>query len=531
MKTQPNRSLRDERPWFAWALCFGLLGSALLVWGCRRYQCDDAFISYRYAANLAAGHGLVFNPGERVEGYSNLLQILVMAAGLPAGIPPTLSGPLLGVLALLALLAGAWAIVWIAIPRWTPAQRVCASLMLFALVTSHGLAAAAGSGLETMLFAALIFFAAALWAGAGEDAAAGAASPGRRTIVLSALLSLLVLLRPDGVVPVATLLLLEFAVTWRTMRRPARAALQALRLGALPGAVGGALALWKIVYYGSLYPNPYYAKGADVPQVDAGLAYAWAFLLSYPAVPVLLAGMGWLLASRGTRPARRLALAGAALFLSYGAMLVRVGGDFMDYRLFWHVLPTVLVAGVVALVDRAATQPRRQALFAAVVLLLSCAPVRLESVYYMQTLPEMQHYVEDGTAVGRALQRLPRDTVVATTLIGTIGYYSGLRLVDQWGLVDPDVRTRPARRPFARGHLRFTAAPEALRKGADLLLEHPSIRGCGPEVLKTEHDAGFRLDDGRCVRVLVLSARPDFRAMVCADRDRFPVLGPEVCSP
>jgi len=38
---------------------------------------DDAYISYRYAANLASGHGLVFNPGERVEGYSNFLYVLI----------------------------------------------------------------------------------------------------------------------------------------------------------------------------------------------------------------------------------------------------------------------------------------------------------------------------------------------------------------------------------------------------------------------------------------------------------------------
>jgi arabinofuranosyltransferase len=496
-------------PWFAWALLLGLVGSALLVWGWNRFQCDDAFISYRYAANLAAGHGLVFNPGERVEGYSNLLLILLMAGGLLVGIPPTVSGPLLGVMSLLAVLAGAWAVVWNAIAGWTTAQRVCASLMLFALVTSHGLAAAAGSGLETMLFAALVFFAAVLWAGA------------TRPLVLTALLALLVLLRPDGIVPAATLLLLEGATAWR----------RALRLGALPAATAAVLALWKIVTYGTLFPNPYYAKGADVPQLAAGFAYAWTFLMSYPVVPVLLGAMAWLLVRSRGNPAWRLALAGTALLLTYGATLVRVGGDFMDYRLFWHVLPVVLFAGVVALVELFAARPRVQAVVAAIVLLLSCAPVRLESVYYMQTLPEMQRYVEDGTAVGRALRRLPGDAVVATTLIGTIGYYSGLRLVDQWGLVDPDVRTRPARNPFVRGHLKFTAAPEALRKGADLLLEHPSIRACDREVLKTEHDAGYRLDDGRCVRVLVLSARPDFRALVCSDHERFPVLGPEVCSP
>jgi len=39
---------------------------------------DDAYISYRYAENLARGEGLVFNHGERVEGYSNLLYVLAV---------------------------------------------------------------------------------------------------------------------------------------------------------------------------------------------------------------------------------------------------------------------------------------------------------------------------------------------------------------------------------------------------------------------------------------------------------------------
>ncbi|RKX21336.1 MAG: hypothetical protein DRP51_04400, partial [Candidatus Zixiibacteriota bacterium] len=44
---------------------------AYLFWG---YSIDDAFITFRYAENLADGYGLVFNPGgEPVEGYSNFL--------------------------------------------------------------------------------------------------------------------------------------------------------------------------------------------------------------------------------------------------------------------------------------------------------------------------------------------------------------------------------------------------------------------------------------------------------------------------
>lgn len=40
---------------------------------------DDAFITYRYAANLAQGRGFVFNPGERVLGTTTPLYTLILA--------------------------------------------------------------------------------------------------------------------------------------------------------------------------------------------------------------------------------------------------------------------------------------------------------------------------------------------------------------------------------------------------------------------------------------------------------------------
>ena len=47
---------------------------------------DDAYISFRYADNLARGLGLVYNPGERVEGYSNFLWTLLLAGGARLGL-------------------------------------------------------------------------------------------------------------------------------------------------------------------------------------------------------------------------------------------------------------------------------------------------------------------------------------------------------------------------------------------------------------------------------------------------------------
>ncbi len=64
-----------------WALAF-IYHSSYAAGDGRRYfnLFDDAMISMRYAWNLSHGRGLVWNAGERVEGYTNLLMTLVMSA-------------------------------------------------------------------------------------------------------------------------------------------------------------------------------------------------------------------------------------------------------------------------------------------------------------------------------------------------------------------------------------------------------------------------------------------------------------------
>ena len=54
----------------------------------RAFLGDDSFISFRYAKHLTEGQGLVWNPGERVEGYTNFLWVLLMAGGLTASVEP-----------------------------------------------------------------------------------------------------------------------------------------------------------------------------------------------------------------------------------------------------------------------------------------------------------------------------------------------------------------------------------------------------------------------------------------------------------
>jgi hypothetical protein len=96
-RSQGNRSMSDRaeakptrgwRDWTApaWAVAVTLFVGVILS---RRWYLgpvDDAYISLRYAANWAGGRGLCFNPGERVEGYTNYLLVFLQMIGLRLGL-------------------------------------------------------------------------------------------------------------------------------------------------------------------------------------------------------------------------------------------------------------------------------------------------------------------------------------------------------------------------------------------------------------------------------------------------------------
>ena len=87
-----------------WLVLLGWL--AAVAW----FLCDDAFISFRYVRNLLEGHGLVFNPGEYVEGYTNFLWVLELAAiWRLSGIPPEQAAPWLSVVCTVGTIA---AMLW-----------------------------------------------------------------------------------------------------------------------------------------------------------------------------------------------------------------------------------------------------------------------------------------------------------------------------------------------------------------------------------------------------------------------------------
>src|SRR6185295_1197218 len=114
-----------------------------------RFGIDDAFINFRFAENLANGYGPVFNPGERVEGYTTPAWVFLLAALDRLGAPLLGTAHVLGIAAAAVTVVATAAIATRAAPRLGGVAGVFAGL----LVALHpGVLFWAASGMETALF-------------------------------------------------------------------------------------------------------------------------------------------------------------------------------------------------------------------------------------------------------------------------------------------------------------------------------------------------------------------------------------------
>lgn len=259
------------------------------------YTVDDAFISFRYARNLASGLGLVFNPGERVEGYTNFLWTILMAGGYRLGLDLVVFAKLVGIAASLGTVYVLFKLCIVIRP--SSARVGSRSLAALLLAANGSFATAAITGLETSLFVLLITAGAYFYVRQGRsDAAAGRRGWSRlRAGDLSAIcFALSAMTRPEGVAVFAFgLLLLPLSNGFKTSTLTACA-----RWGGIFAAIYLPYYLWRFSYYGYPFPNTFYAKtGAGIGQYVKGLIDLGLFSSTYYAF--LLPPALFVLARRG----------------------------------------------------------------------------------------------------------------------------------------------------------------------------------------------------------------------------------------
>ena len=330
----------------------------LLAWAAAEswFLCDDAFVSFRYARNLLEGHGLVYNVGERVEGYTNFLWTLELAAlwGL-FGLRPEHAAPWLSAACTAATVA---AMLWWAARLPHLQQRKLTAWMALGLLCSSTTFAVwtSGGGLETRQFTLFVVLAVVCLSLYRRS---------RRGLTAASLsLAAAALTRPEG------LLIAACCCAWFAAQRMLDSEADAgrprldwpglLRL-VLPFAVliGGHF-LFRYAYYGEWLPNTYYAKHVR-PWYEMGFVYLWAAALEtglYLLLPLAWAGMrARLRESRDGIYALPL-----LLIAPHMAYLARIGGDHFEYRpldFYWPLLALPTAAGIVHLASRLAEGARR----------------------------------------------------------------------------------------------------------------------------------------------------------------------------
>ena len=301
--------MRRSLGWILLALA--LLSGAYVAFS-RHWLCDDAFISFRYAANLVAGNGLVFNVGERVEGFSNFSWTMLCAAAAWLGLDPVRCAQGLGILCFLGtglVLAAA-------------SRRLGALLPLAAvgfLLHRHE-AEFASCGLETALFTLLV---------TALCATLLAAERPRGFAFAGVLAGLLALTRPDGAIFGLPAGIAALVASLRQRRMAPFVAYALPALGLLVPFL-----LWRHSYYGDWLPNTFYAKSGGDPYVGQGLRYVWLYLQSYWILVPAVLSLPLLLFVRA-----RAAVLVAGFSLLYLLFVVWVGGDFMFARFLMPITP------------------------------------------------------------------------------------------------------------------------------------------------------------------------------------------------
>jgi hypothetical protein len=380
---------------------------------------DDAYISFRYAYHLAHGHGLVFQPGERVEGFTNLSWTLLAALGIKLGISPLWLMPLAGTAALVTLMlavARAGARLAIAEGRPSPWAGIGAAGLCVAHA-SFGFYAA--TGLETIAFSLVVTLAAV------------AVAEGR-VIAFAVFAALAILTRPEAglLVVVGAALLANSSL--RAGAKSARAPLAAL---AILAVVGVSFVAWKKSYFGEWLPNTFRAKR---PDGHLGFDYLAT------RAPIVVS---WLLGA-SVMALRHKSQAHAKLLLMGGLQVIAAGvagGDWMPGdRMLVPWLPLLALAMDGAFLRAAERGARSAALAALSLCVLGGGYASWRAGQEQWVFAQLQEsYVAPSDRAYRMMVAAGIRSV-GTVNIGRVGWlYPDLRILDLGGLTDATIGASP----------------------------------------------------------------------------------------
>lgn len=359
-------------------------------------QIDDLYISVAYAHQWITTGDLAWTTGERVEGYSNFLWVVMLAVVERVGADPGLAAQLL------SLLSG---VAWLGLLSLLLPETLAATLLVLACGAWTALGYWMMMGMETVAAGLLLTLG---WVGVAR----GRVSAGLGLLLGAALL------RPEAA---GHLLIAMFAGRrWR----PAL----------IVGATFGLYHLARHAWFGAWVPTPTLIKIGTPGAWEHGLTQAGLELMSAGGILVLaaLVGARWW---------------SVVPLLIQVAVLTRAGGDWMGEA-------RLLVPGLMASVGLATVHPREGSPRRVWVVLAAIAAVASswvdprwegQTVLRWRTVARADQVIRGVTGglntplaadLEFLVNNLPDPAAITSTDVGMPGNIPGLRVYDDIGLVD-----------------------------------------------------------------------------------------------
>jgi arabinofuranosyltransferase len=424
---------------------------------------DDAYIFFRYAENLTRGNGLVYNVGERVEGYTSFLWLMLMSAGDLAGLNIIIFSKITGLIfAAGCILLTAFSYKFI--DNVTPAMAAIATLFL----GTTGIFLPWGvSGIETTMFAFLVLLQVLYYISIRNNGSR------RQFSFLGAIAAIATLTRPEGALVFLVIVLDQLLRRQTEKRSVYRYAILFFVLLIIPHFI------WRLVYYGYPLPNSFYAKvGFGISQVLRGCRYMVKF--GIPALLIILPLIDPP-AIKGLLKRRSVLFPAFTIVILYTVYIILVGGDYMPgVRFFTPIMPIICILSSYVILT---SFSRRIVPFLVSAIVLY--NIYMLSFYYITPQIILEPVAVAGKEVGLWLkENAAPDAVIATNTAGSIPYYSGLKTIDMLGLNDihiahrkmPDMGTRYAGHEKADGRYILNRKPDYIQFWSSLGWETPVFR-------------------------------------------------------
>lgn len=454
---------------FITLLCF-----FCLAW-INRFIQDDALISFRYAENFVSGKGLVYNDGEKVEGYTNFLWVMIESFFFTLNLPIITSVHLLSILFFIISLM----LVYLLTDKLIE-NSLFSFFTLLLLGANPSFLAYATGGLETQLQALLVLITFLVYNKIYQSKQVEY----KYYFILSVVFIFILLNRLDSVILIflisISLVLLHF------FKKEGEALKKLFLLYLLPILVIGYWLLWKKNYYGDILPNTFYVKAISSDM--SFLIFRGFFFVGLFGVLSFLLPMTYILFFNRKAffyKKKNISYLGTKTIMICYVLLhvlyiIKVGGGFMEFRYFIQITPIIYI-----IISTFMTfNMKRKAIYVGF-LLLFVNPIigkilMPNYIFGVESIENLSNHLykenEDWVAIGKKLNTftdIDNSVVIGVNPAGAIPFYSKLESIDMLGLNDKWVAMNGL--PYRRtpGHFKITSLAYLLEREVNIVIGKP----------------------------------------------------------